>query len=207
MINFVLPGSKPIFFIRHPQTDWNEQKRYQGRSDRPLSAEGEASSYQVEEYFRDIKVDAIVTSPRSHSLTLAQRLAKVVDLEVHVEETWSEIDHGLWEGFTHDEVEQRYSKSINNRFGDPFTYTEHRGETLSQMCTRVEQAWTKLFQCHQGRCVVVTHVTPIQLILCRCLNLPSEQHWKFRIDNCSITSIEVFSSGPIINFVNQTFVS
>lgn len=218
-----------IYLIRHPQTDWNAARRYQGLTDRPWSSAGAARAVQIIEKYasspsystlipattsaaaatppahtvtnpNNLLFDTVLSSPRSHTRQLAEKLA----LEVIEDARWSEIDHGNWEGLTYEEVCQQFPDTVDERFSDPLHSRSHGGQSLQDINLQVTEGWHHLLkQQNTGRTAIVTHATPIQLILCLITGLPIEQYWQFRIDCGSIISLDITQGGPIINFRNQ----
>ncbi|MCR5468247.1 MAG: histidine phosphatase family protein, partial [Lachnospiraceae bacterium] len=61
-----------LYIIRHGETEWNKEKRLQGRTDIPLSAEGERIAKLTAEGMRDIKLDYIFSSPLNRAYTTAK---------------------------------------------------------------------------------------------------------------------------------------
>lgn len=196
--------SKTIYLIRHPETDWNRQRRYQGRTARPLTGRGEISALGVVEWMREHPPAFIASSPTAHAGELARRIVRDVESvpEPVFDDGWCEVDHGAWEGLLHDEVEQRFGGDAVKRFEDP-RYDAHGGESLAQVDSRVGRAWRSLVTSPGGVTAVVSHATPIRIVLCRCLGLSVSSHWRFRVDNSSVTRIDVAGNSTVIGFVNR----
>jgi alpha-ribazole phosphatase len=69
----------------------------------------------------------------------------------------------------------------------------------------VAEGWRALLGQHPGgRVLVVTHATPIQLVLCLLSGMETAQHWRWRIDLGSLTAIDVYGGGTIVRMVNET---
>lgn len=158
----------------------------------------------VVEWMRQHAPDFIATSPTTHARALAQEIKRGVDSmpEPTLDDGWCEVDHGAWEGLRHDEVHQRFGSGAAKRFEDP-QYDRHGGETLLEIDARVGRTWESLLTRVSRVVVVVSHATPIRLVLCRCLDLPVSMQWRFRIDNSSVTRIDVAGKSAVIGFVNH----
>ena len=121
-----------------------------------------------------------------------------------MDERWREVDHGLWEGLTHKEVVERHGEQARQRFGNFWDSRAHGGESGANLWMRVESAWEDLLRRYAGgRILVVTHGTPIRLLLCSFTGVPFEQHWKFRIDLGGVTALDVYPSATILRSVNE----
>ena len=100
----------PLALIRHGPTGWNQEKRLQGRADRPLSPEGEekVAGWSVPAEFHDYKW---FVSP----LTRARQTAAALELTPETEHAIIEMDWGAWEGQTIDELRAIYGDEIRRR--------------------------------------------------------------------------------------------
>ncbi len=190
-----------LHLIRHPQTDWNAARRYQGVSDRPWSPAGEIRAKQVVEKFTPPPFDHVICSPRKHARQLASQLSN----DINEDNRWAEIDHGKWEGLTYQEVSQRFPDTVNERFANPRQCKSHGGQNLDELNQETTAAWRQLLRQNQYQNIaIITHATPIQMVLCLITGLPIKNYWQFQIDCGSITSLDITPAGCIINFCNQT---
>ncbi|HEX6288503.1 MAG TPA: histidine phosphatase family protein [Herpetosiphonaceae bacterium] len=195
-----------VWLVRHPQTDWNKAQRYQSRSDRPLTAFGQARAEAVARRLRRIQFRAIITSGLARTDDLARAVAERQPRTpgIVLDERWRESDHGDWEGLTYAEVFARYQAQSRARFADPWHSRAHGGECTADLWTRVEAAWDAALREYNGqRILIVTHATPIQLLLCALLRLPFERSWQWRIDLGGITNLDLYPSGTITRVINE----
>ena len=195
-----------VWLVRHTQTDWNQARRYQSRSDRPLTEFGRARAAAVAYRVRRIAFSAVISSGlgRTDELAVAVATQQARPLTVRRDERWREADHGCWEGLTYAEVVNEYPAQSQARFADAWQSRAHHGESTADLWTRVQDAWHDLLRQHDGgRVLVVTHATPIQLLLCALLKLPLAQYWQFRIDPGGITNLDLYPSAVITRVLNE----
>jgi 2,3-bisphosphoglycerate-dependent phosphoglycerate mutase/probable phosphoglycerate mutase len=195
-----------IWLVRHTQTDWNRERRYQSHSDRPLTPFGEARAQAVACRLHTLHFAAIMSSGTARTDRLAELTAahNRYKLDVLHDPRWREADHGCWEGLTYREVATRYGTQAQQRFADMWNSRAHGGESTADLWARVEAAWNDLLRRYDGkRMLIVTHATPIQLLLCALLNIPFERSWQFRIDLGGITNIDLYPSGAITRVINE----
>lgn len=195
-----------LWLVRHTQTDWNRTRRYQSRADRPLTAFGEARAAAVTHRLRRTRFQTIVSSRLARTDAVATAVASQQPHPVPVQhdDRWREADHGLWEGLTYPDVLSRYADQTAARFANPWESRAHGGESTRDLWTRIEAAWNDLLRAHTGQHIlIVTHATPIQLLLCALLRLPFEQYWQFRVDLGGITNIDLYPSGAITRVINE----
>lgn len=193
-----------VYLVRHPETDWNTQGRFQGRTGRPLTDRGRACVATLVDLLKNETPARVVSSPADHAIAAAAPIAAAVSCgaEPVIDPAWSEIDHGLWEGLTYDEVVARFGTDARRRFDDPLDYDGHAGETLRAAGSRVARAWEAVTE-SAGATIVVSHATPIRLVLCRCLDLPATRQWCFRIDNGGVTGISIADGAVTLDFTNH----
>lgn len=194
-----------IYLVRHGQTVANLQRRYQSWSDSPLTDYGQQQAAAVARRLGRIPFNVALHSPVERTRTMAQIvLAGRAEIEPYEDTKWSEVSHGRWEGLTYREVLARFSDEARVRFAAGAQGKAEGGESLAEAATRVEAGWRDLLQRFpDGRVLLVTSATPIQLVLCQALGLPPDQHWHWRIDLGSITCIDVYGGGAIVRMVNE----
>ncbi|MBV9788973.1 MAG: histidine phosphatase family protein [Chloroflexi bacterium] len=195
-----------VWLVRHPQTDWNKERRYQSRSDRPLTDFGRLRLDAIAQRLRRIRFSAIITSELNCTDEVAQAVAaqQIQAPQIVRDARWREADHGDWEGLTYSEVQARYPAQVRQRFGSMWNNRAHGGESVADLWQRVQAAWNDALRQHNGEhLLIVTHATPIQLLLCAMLNLPFEQYWQWRIDLGGITNLDLYPSGAITRVINE----
>ena len=143
-----------VAFLRHGPTDWNAERRLQGRTDRPLSPAGRTTveAWSIPLQFLDIEW---VTSP----LLRARQTAEILDLPVvRNEEQLTEMDWGEWDGLTRTELDEAYGEEIGRRMRMGLDLRPHGGETPREVRNRLEEWLEEVANggrsvgavCHQG---------------------------------------------------------
>lgn len=194
-----------IYLVRHGQTIANKQRRYQSYSDSLLTAYGVAQAQALALRLRRLPFDMALISPagrcRSMADTLLEGRADVARIEAP---DWREVSHGRWEGLTYAEVIERFPDEARERWSQGEHGKAQGGESLSEAARRIAAAWQALLERHRGgRVLVVTHATPIQLVICHIFNLSPTAQWHWRIDQGSLTAMDVYAAGAIIRRVNE----
>ena len=93
-----------ITFIRHGQTLWNQLRKYQGHSDIPLNSTGIQQARRVAERLSKETLHAVYSSDLSRAVQTAQAIAQKHELSVQTLGGFREMDFGLWEGLTYEEI-------------------------------------------------------------------------------------------------------
>ena len=143
----------PLAVIRHGPTDWNEQRRIQGRADRPLSQAGRATVSGWTLPAEMAGYDWYV-SP----LARARETAALLGLDPVVEPALIEMDWGEWDGGKSDDLRARYGEAFDRQIARGLDMHPHGGETPRALRTRVG-GWLDRIRltgrpagavCHQG---------------------------------------------------------
>jgi alpha-ribazole phosphatase len=193
-----------IWLVRHGQTELNKARRYQGATDSPLTPFGRQQAEALAQRLRRIPFKLAVTSPSMRARLTAETILGDRAAQTIEDARWAETHQGRWEGLTYHEVCAHYPQEAVARFADALHGRPSGGESLAEVAARVAAGWAALLQQNPGgRVLVVTHATPIQLILCALSGLTPALHWRWRIDLGSVTAIDMYGGGPIIRMVNE----
>lgn len=193
-----------IWLVRHGQTQLNRERRYQGANDSPLTEYGRMQAAALARRLRSTPFSLAVVSPSGRALSTAEAILEGRATPVERDARWAETGHGRWEGLTYHEVTARFREEAARRFADPLHGRAEGGESLAEVQQRVAEGGGAILRQHPGgRILVVTHATPIQLVMCAVGNLPPTQHWRWRVDHGSVTAIDVYGAGPIVRSVNE----
>jgi broad specificity phosphatase PhoE len=92
-----------LLLVRHGQSEWNAEGRWQGQADPPLSALGEAQALAAAERLDGI--DAVWASDLVRAARTAELIAAELEVDVVLDERWRERHAGEWQGHTRDEIE------------------------------------------------------------------------------------------------------
>jgi broad specificity phosphatase PhoE len=194
-----------VWLVRHGQTEANLRRRYQGHGDSPLTAYAQRQMSAMAMRLRRLPFDTALVSPTARTRAMADAiLARRTGVQVRESSAWAETNHGRWEGLTYREVLARFPQEAQARWADGIDGRAQGGESLAEVAARVQAGWRELLaEQRGGRVLVVTHATPIQLVLCGAFGLPPTEHWHWRIDLGSVTCLDVYASGAIVRMVNE----
>lgn len=195
-----------VWLVRHGQTTYNLERRYQSVSDAPLTDYGRRQAAALAYRLRRIPFNVALVSPVERTrVTAAALIAGRSGVTLVEAPAWSETNHGRWEGLTYREVLARFPAEARARFAQGVHGKPLGGESLAEVAARIGGAWRDLLSRYPGgRVLVVTHATPIQLALCAAFGLSPADHWHWRIDLGSVTCLDVYPSGAIVRMVNET---
>ncbi len=193
-----------IFFIRHGQTLWNKELKYQGHSDIELSEEGLRQAEQVAARLRHEPFSAIYSSDLSRAVVTAKKVASYHSLPITVMPEFREVCFGEWEGLNYDQIYAGWSAEIESFFQFPSQVEIPGGESFYDVQKRTNAGIELLRQRHDGECIaVVTHGGAIRTILCSALGIHLDSLWRFRQDNTAVNIVEYEERQNILRLVND----
>ncbi|HEY9689348.1 MAG TPA: histidine phosphatase family protein, partial [Coleofasciculaceae cyanobacterium] len=194
-----------LLLVRHGETEWNRQGRFQGQIDVPLNETGHAQASKVGTFLKDVAIDLAFSSPMARPKATAEAiLAHHPGLELGLLDTLKEIGHGLWEGKYEAEIEAEYPGLLKQWQTHPETVQMPEGENLQQVFDRAAQAWAAVLA-HTGPVtpagdrpltgLVVAHDAVNKALLCQLTGLGPDSIWRFKQGNGGVTAI-CYPNGP-----------
>jgi broad specificity phosphatase PhoE len=203
-----LDNATRLILVRHGSTAMTSQGRYSGRGDVPLTDEGEAQAMaaagRVAGLSRD--VGAVLTSPLARCVRTAELIAaEVGGVPVTVMDDLIECDFGLWEGKTFAEVQEGWPREMTDWL-ESTGVAPPQGESFKTVAKRVRGAMAKIVQAYPGQVVVVvSHVSPIKLILRDALAAGDAFLHRLFLDAAGVSTMDVWPDGNIaVRSVNET---
>ena len=194
-----------LYLVRHGETDWNLQRRYQGQSDIPLNNTGIQQARKIAGRLSKEKIDAIYSSDLSRARETAEQIAQPHKLKVTSDARWRELSFGDWEGLTYPEIQVKAPDELALWESDLTGYAPPHGETLTQLAGRVLSVFDELHALHADQTVlIVSHGGPLQTLLCHVLGVSFQRHWQFPISKTALSVLSVYTEGAILELFNDT---
>lgn len=214
-----LPSYRPghqgirLLLIRHGETDWNRESRFQGTMDIPLNDNGRAQAQKAADFLKDVELNFAISSPMLRPKETAEIILKYhPNLTLETKEQLLEIGHGLWEGKLESEIEQHFPGLLQQWKTAPETVQMPEGENLQQVWDRAIAAWDDLVATYSNSDIpqtgiVVAHDAINKVILCYLMGLKPANIWNIKQGNCAVTVIDYLhgiNSKPVLQAVNIT---
>jgi probable phosphoglycerate mutase len=188
-----------LFIVRHGETEWNADGRFQGKRDTSLSERGLHQGALVAEYLSGHEFEAVVSSPLKRALDTGKLIASACGCEkLEVMDELAEICHGDWEGLLSDDVKNRWPRLVALWHELPHTVVMPGagGESLRSVQIRALTAVRRINDAYSGDICVTTHDAVIKVLLCHFLNASLSSYWHYQIANCSLTIAELNAGTP-----------
>jgi probable phosphoglycerate mutase len=192
--------------LRHGDTELSPEHRFSGLCDLPLSANGtrQAKAAAVR-LAAGAAIDAVVSSPLQRALATAAIAAGELGLTEVIDDDLRETNFGDWDGFTLAEIQERWPAAAAAWRRSP-EQAPPGGESFADTARRVDRACDRLLRDHAGQNVlVVSHITPIKILLCRALAVPLGTLYRLYLGPACINEIQWHGRGfAAVHRVNDT---
>lgn len=184
-----------LLLIRHGQTEWNHEGRWQGTIDTPLSALGLAQAETLAAHLADNEplLSHVYTSPLQRAAITAEVIARRLNVPTHHDDRLKELDLGAFQGLTLPEMTERFPDVVEEMHKGELDFGYPQGETRRQLYDRAFAAITDIAQLHPGAAVaIVTHGGVKRMVVRRILGDESYS----TIPSFGNTSVTVLEADP-----------
>ncbi len=194
-----------IYLVRHGQTAWNREEIFRGRSDVPLDEIGLKQAELAGFYFKEIKIDAIYSSPLSRAWQTAERIAQPHGIRVQPLQGIMDMSFGKWEGHPHQEIKRMDPETYRLWREEPHRARISGGETLDEVRERAMAALEEVIRLHpEGTIVLVSHRVVNKVLLCGILGLDNSHFWQIIQDTTAINLIRYQKGKYYLALMNET---
>lgn len=181
-----------IYIVRHAETVGNIENRLTGRTDFEISTEGQNSIKALTNRLSNIKFDKFYASISNRTKETIRQLAELNKKEIIQLEELCEMNFGLYDGWTWEEVNKinpsikLRQKKINEISGIP------EQETMKEVANRMQICMTNIIKENEGNTILVcSHGVAIEAFLREILQVPfSQERERFCQHNTAVNEIE-----------------
>jgi len=173
-----------ILLVRHGETTWNREGRYQGRTDVPLSDVGRTQVAALALRLAGVPIALAVTSPLARARSTAEAVLAGRPLPLELDGGLVEISHGGWEGQLASEVERTHGEMFGiwrtapSRNAPAGPGAETLGDVEDRAWPVLERVLARLGT--DDTALIAAHDAVNRVLLCRVMGLPVERLWTFR---------------------------
>lgn len=144
-----------IVLVPWGKTDWTEAGRLGARTPMPLNDNGNREAVHWAKDIAGREVAAVYSGDDPTSLQTARLLARTAEVKLKQLPGLGEIDLGLWEGLTPEQVEARFPKLFKRWVDEPASVCPPQGEPVGEACDRIVEAVRKIARKYKGSAVAV----------------------------------------------------
>lgn len=201
-----------LYLVRHAETSWNAEIRYQGNLDIPLSPIGKLQAQRTANFFSSLPLAALYSSTVLRAVETAQEIASQARLlptgepaPLLAESSLREMDPGEWTGLTREEAQERDPELFQAWLAHPESAQLPGGESLEDVRKRVWPVFLSILERHRNQeVVVVSHAAVMKVMICTLMEIPFTRFWQLRFDNCGVTLLADFHDRIRIEYLNET---
>lgn len=194
-----------LILVRHALTVDNQKSRLSGHIDSSISEEGKEQIDKITNYLKDFDIDKIYTTTSSRTKDTVKKLSELKSIEIIEKESLKEISFGDFEGLTFDEIKDKYPKEFQDMIEKGYEYKYPNGESLIDSYNRVCIELDNIISNNDDRTILIcSHGGTIRNIITYLISNSYEYHWNFKIDNGSVTILEVQDGFTVITAMNNT---
>lgn len=171
----------PVFFVRHAQTQWNAERRFQGQRDIPLDTEGRRQAHTVAAWIARQPFDfrAVYSSDLARARDTALAIGRHFGLTPIVSPALREIETGDWTGLDRDEIETRFPGQLDAWHNDVERTAPPNGESMPQVVARMRDHYQTILETHRGGgIIIVSHGTALRGLVTDLLGWPLSETWR-----------------------------
>ena len=185
-----------LILLRHGETAWSKSGQHTGRTDIPLTSNGEAAAKALAPLLAQRDIVAVFTSPAQRAVRTAA-LAGLTGAEQDPD-LW-EWDYGGYEGLTTAQIQEQHPCWNLWRDGVIPGDAAHPGETEAEVGQRVDRVLARARPLlADGDVVLVAHGHVLRVLTARWLGLPPEGGRLFRLDTGTVSTLGAEHTEPVV---------
>jgi broad specificity phosphatase PhoE len=193
-----------IYLIRHAETAWNAEGRFQGTLDSPLSERGVRQTRRLAQALAGAAFAAVYSSPLPRAQVTVRPIAAGRGLAPRSLHAFREINLGIWEGRRVDDVAHGDGENFRLWRERPVALRLPKGETLEEVATRATAGLRELASRHAGETVaLMSHGGVNRTVLLSVLGASLEHYPRIRQHNACINVIETDGAAGRVLVLND----
>jgi len=197
-------ATRKVYLTRHGRIQLeDDQRRYIGQLDLPLSGEGVRQAEALAKRLSQTGITAVFASDLVRSRQTAEMIAAHGGIAVSLRSDLREISLGEWEGCTFADIIRRFPDEFRARGADIAYYRVPGGESFADCILRVVAAFHDLLGKSTGDIAIVGHAGVNRLLLCHVLGLPLGNLFRIGQDYGCINIIQCSDAGFQLQLANS----
>ncbi|MEW9122153.1 MAG: alpha-ribazole phosphatase [Thermotaleaceae bacterium] len=193
-----------IILVRHGETELNHQKKYCGWKDPSLTETGICQAEIVRDKLKAENLQAIYCSDLKRTFETAQIINEYHQLGIVPMKGLREMNFGLLDGLSYAEIQKKYPTEAQLWEKDWIDFVLPQGESFRSMYERVNETVREIYkESKKDKILFVSHSGCIRAILAHWIGGTMKDYWKYKIEHCGITRIEISDDYSILSALNQ----
>lgn len=197
---------KKIILIRHGESKWNTLKKIQGQKDISLTAKGLKQAQLIGNRLKKEKIDKIYSSDLKRAYITAETIGNKIGLDVTPMKELREINFGIWEGMSNDQMLQEFYDDVLLWRSNPEKLKIEGAESIEELQKRAMKGINKIIDDsdEHDNFVIVSHSATIKTIILGLLDMDLTYFKNLTISNVGLTVIEFREYNRVLKVLNDT---
>ena len=176
-----------VMLVRHSESVWNLEGRFQGHRDSPLTEVGIGQARAIAQRLSCLPFSLLYTSDLGRAHTTAKIIGEVCSCRIVVDKRLRERNLGIFEGLRREELNNVHPEEYRAYKTSGPDYRIPNGESARQRFVRIVQCLEEIAERHRGETiVVVSHGGVLESLFRHALGIPLEAERRFKLLNCSM---------------------
>lgn len=194
-----------LILVRHALTTDNQDNKLSGHIDSVVSEIGKKQIDKLTTYLEKVDIHKIYTTTSSRTKDTVQKIANLKKINIIQKEALKEISFGDFEGITFEKIKKNHPKEFQDMIDKGYEYKYPNGESLIDSYKRVANEISEIIIDNKDKTILIcSHGGTIRNIITYLISNSYEYHWNFKIDNASVTILEVENGFTVVNTMNNT---
>ncbi|MGL5088210.1 MAG: histidine phosphatase family protein [Cetobacterium sp.] len=189
-----------VILIRHGESELNAKGVYYGSLDPSLTELGKEQAKNTRDILKNIDYHRIYASDLKRAFDTAS-IVNVKGLDIVIDKGLRELNFGVFEGFTFEEIQTKYPKELEESQKNWENYNYVTGESVVELQNRAIDFIAQNINLNENT-ILVTHWGVINTILSHYFSKGLDAYWKFSVKNAGVVIIEFLDGYPILKGLN-----
>jgi alpha-ribazole phosphatase/probable phosphoglycerate mutase len=193
-----------LYLVRHGELVTSKEWRYVGQMDVELNDAGKQQIKKLSSRLSSEQIDRIFSSDLNRTIESAEIIGNKLGIINEPISEFREIDLGVWEGLTLEEIEERFPEDLVKRSEDIKDFRIINGESFSDLNKRVIPKVMDIIKNNAGkRILVVAHGGVNRVIIADALGLSIDNIPRLEQNYACLNIIDYYKTGPVVRLINE----
>ena len=194
-----------LYIVRHGELVTSKEWRYVGQMDVELNDAGKQQIKKLSSRLSSEQIDRIFSSDLNRTIESANIIGNKLVIVNEPMSEFREIDLGVWEGHTLEEIEEKFPDDLLKRSEDIMDFRVENGESFSDVNKRVIPKIMDIIEDNVGkRILVVAHGGVNRIIIADALGLNINNIPRLEQNYACLNIIDYYKTGPVVRLINET---
>lgn len=193
-----------IYLIRHGQSEWNVLNKVQGQTNTNLTQLGKDQGKAMGTRLKNSNIDMIYSSDLNRAFDTSKIIAEEINKPLIISKYLREINFGVWEGLTSEELSKKYKKEQETWRSNPERLILPGAESLEVLSERVMLWFKQILEKDSGKNIaIVSHSATLKVLLLGILDMPLSHYKNFTFSNVGLSIVEIRSYNNVLTKLND----